>query len=58
MDENVSTEILIDAVKERKALWDTSSEDYKDTNLKKKQWFEICGLLYPNFDKMDMKDKI
>jgi hypothetical protein len=54
---DLDTERFIDEVKKRKAIWDTSSEGYKNINLKKSQWMEVCVVFYPDFEGLDAKEK-
>jgi hypothetical protein len=38
----LGTERFIDEVKKRKAIFDSSLEEYKNINPKKSQWIEVC----------------
>ncbi|XP_065360062.1 uncharacterized protein LOC135953954 [Calliphora vicina] len=49
---NISVKFLIHLVGERPALWDKTSEDYKDRALKETSWREICTFINENFDDM------
>lgn len=44
MDKNIDTEQFIIEIESRQALWDTSSQDYSDRDLKKKCWEDIVYL--------------
>jgi hypothetical protein len=55
--EGLNTEMFIDEVKKREAIWNSSSETYKDRILKKNQWSELCSLFCPNFDEQTPKEK-
>lgn len=54
----LDTERLIDEVKKRKAIWDNSTEDYKNKKLKNEQWFEICNVFHNDFGNKTEKEKI
>ncbi|KAG8326032.1 hypothetical protein J6590_051363 [Homalodisca vitripennis] len=41
--EGINTELLMDEVKKREAIWNSSSETYKDRVLKKNQWSQLCS---------------
>ena len=41
-------ERLFDEIKSRSCLWDSSSEYYKDRQMNKDGWHDICKIL--NFD--------
>jgi hypothetical protein len=45
--DDLDTERFIDEVKKRKAIWDSSLEEHKNRNPKKRQWIEVCTLFYP-----------
>ena len=51
-------ERLIELVQERTCIWDISSENYKDKNLKKGAWREICEELVIGFNDLDNKEMI
>lgn len=51
-------ERLIQLVEERNCIWDISSENYKDKNLKKEAWREICEELIIGFNDLDNKEMI
>ena len=51
------TEILISAIEQRKLLWDTSSEDYKNRNLKGNAWAEVADILIEKFEDLDETQK-
>jgi hypothetical protein len=55
--EDFNTEMFIDEVKKREAIWNSSSETYKDRILKKNQWSELCSLFCPSFDDQTPKEK-
>lgn len=54
----INIERLIELVQERTCIWDLSSEDYKDKNVKKEAWREICEELIIGFNDLDNKDMI
>lgn len=53
--ENISVKFLIHLVGERPALWDKTSDDYKDRALKETSWREICSFINENYMKMQPK---
>lgn len=55
--EEKNTELLIDEVKKREAIWNTSSETYKNRILKKNQWSELCSMFSTNFEDQTPKEK-
>ena len=44
-------------VQEKPMLWDKTLEDYKDRNLTKKCWQEVCEKLNPEFENVDDRKK-
>ncbi|KAG8284682.1 hypothetical protein J6590_097724 [Homalodisca vitripennis] len=48
--EGINTELLIVEVKKREAIWNSSSETYKDRVLKKNQWSQLCSIFCSNFE--------
>lgn len=46
------TEKFILSIKERPCLWDMTTEEYSNKNIKKKMWEEIT-LLFRDSDKID-----
>ncbi|KAI4492184.1 hypothetical protein M0802_009990 [Mischocyttarus mexicanus] len=46
---------LIEEIKKRNILWDSSNINYKDENKTKKSWFEVCCQLVNNF--MDLSEE-
>lgn len=44
---------LIETVESKKCLWDKRCNEYKDRNLKDREWKEVCRLLEPKFDVME-----
>lgn len=49
---NVDTEMIVNEVEKRPALWDSSSEEYKDRGSRPKVWYEICDSLIVDFKEM------
>ena len=39
-------------------MWDKTSEEFKDRELKSKLWLEVCSFLEPNFLQLDRKEQI
>jgi len=39
-------------------LWDKTSEEFKDRELKRKLWLEVCSFLEPKFLQLDGKEQI
>lgn len=54
---NVDTERVIVEVQCRPAIWDHSSELYKDRDAKSKAWLDICKILFENFDDWSVAEK-
>ena len=52
------TDIFIQCVQERPALWEKSSKDYFDKNKKEKAWLEIVEIVFEkNWLDMDTREK-
>lgn len=49
---------LIELVESRPCLWDKTSEEFKDRELKSKLWLEVCSFLEPNFLQLDRKEQM
>jgi hypothetical protein len=49
---------LIELVESRPCLWDKTSEEFKDRELKSKHWLEVCSFLEPDFQQLDRKEQI
>ena len=49
---------LIELVQSRPYLWDTTSEEFKDRELKSKPWLEVCFFLELNVLQLDRKEQI
>ncbi|GBO98988.1 hypothetical protein EVAR_70677_1 [Eumeta japonica] len=54
---DIQAETLITLVQERPVLWDKTEEVYKDKNLKLAAWREVCLILKPNFDELEVKER-
>uniref|UniRef100_A0A1A9V4F8 MADF domain-containing protein n=1 Tax=Glossina austeni TaxID=7395 RepID=A0A1A9V4F8_GLOAU len=52
MREKISIKFLIHLVGERPALWDKTSDMYKDRSLKETSWREICAFINENYERM------
>ena len=50
------TVTLIELVESRPCLWDKTSEEFKDREMKSKLWIEVCSFLEPNFLQLDRKE--
>lgn len=48
---------LIEAVESKKCLWDKRCDEYKDRNLKDREWKEVCRLLEPKFDDIEKDEQ-
>ena len=55
--DDLDVERLIDEVRKKKSIWDTSTEEYKNRNVKKIEWNELCTVFYPNFDELGAKER-
>ena len=49
---------LIELVESRPCLWDKTSEEFKDRELKSKLWLEMYSFLEPNLLQLDRKEQI
>jgi len=49
---------LIELVESRPCLWDKTSEEFKDRELKSKLWLEMYSFLEPNFLQLDRKEQM
>ncbi|KAG8251201.1 hypothetical protein J6590_084886 [Homalodisca vitripennis] len=56
-DEDIDMEKLIMFVEERPLLWDKSIEAYKDRNMNREAWREICHALFPGFEDKSASEK-
>lgn len=54
---NFDTERVIVEVQCRPAIWDQSSEIFKDRDAKSKAWLDICTVLFQNFDDWSAAEK-
>lgn len=55
--ETMDIEQFIEEVGKRPALWDSSSNLYKDRVLKRDGWREVCQIIYPKFEEVDEKEQ-
>jgi len=53
-----TTQRLIELVESRPCLWDKTSEEFKDRELKSKLRLEVCSFLEPNFLQLDRKEQM
>lgn len=49
-EERVDTDLFINEIKKRPAIWDMMSCEYKDRNLKRKSWEEIVDVFCSSGD--------
>nr|CAD7446906.1 unnamed protein product [Timema bartmani] len=49
---------LIELVESRACLWDKTSDEFKDREMKNKLWLEVYSFLEPNFIQLDRKEQI
>jgi hypothetical protein len=54
----VDVECLISLVEERPVLWDKTLDAYKDRNVTKSRWKEVCLELKNDFEDLGEKDSI
>ncbi|XP_052744693.1 uncharacterized protein LOC128199410 [Bicyclus anynana] len=54
---NFDTERVIVEVQCRPAIWDQSSEIFKDRDAKSKAWLDICKVLFENYDDWSEAEK-
>lgn len=55
--EAFNTELFIDEVEKRPAIWDMTSSDYSDRNLKRRAWEELV-LIFCEGDDSEEKKKL
>nr|CAH7768307.1 unnamed protein product [Callosobruchus chinensis] len=53
----VDTELLICAIEEKKCIWDVSSEDYKNRDMKSKAFMDVAAVVVQNFEELNEKEK-
>lgn len=53
----IDSEILITLVEARPVLWDKSLESYKDRNMTRNGWNEVCIALNSEFEELEEKEK-
>ncbi|XP_058451954.1 uncharacterized protein LOC131430769 [Malaya genurostris] len=56
--QNIDTEKFIDEVRMRRALWDRTSEEYRDKTLRFLHWEDLCTVMIPEFGGMTPSDKL
>jgi hypothetical protein len=49
---------VIELVENRPCLWDKTSEEFRDRELKSKLWLEVCSFLEPHFLQLDRKEQM
>lgn len=54
----IDIEKLICEIQKRRHLYDTTTAEYSDRNVKKKLWEEVCVQLIADWDKLEIQDKI
>jgi hypothetical protein len=55
--DGVDTELLIEAVKKFKEIWDMKCELYRDKNVKRAAWMKICEIFESSFEEKSPKEK-
>ncbi|CAH2003784.1 unnamed protein product [Acanthoscelides obtectus] len=55
--EHLDVELFIDAIEKRPSLWDSSSGDYKNRQLKRDDWKEVCEIVIQKFGEKDEKER-
>lgn len=56
--DDLDFEKLIDVVRDRRAIWNTSHPDYSDKIKKEKSWDEVCKSFYnETWDNLTTNDK-
>ena len=58
MSSKYDTVTLIELVESRPSLWDTTSEEFKDRDLKSKLWLEMCSFLEPDVLQLGRKEQM
>nr|CAH7763792.1 unnamed protein product [Callosobruchus chinensis] len=53
----LDTELLICAIEEKKNIWDVSSEDYKNKDMKSKAFMDVAAAVVQNFEEVNEKEK-
>ncbi|KAI4464765.1 madf domain transcription factor [Holotrichia oblita] len=54
---NIDSELLITLVEARPVLWDKTLDNYKDRNLTRNTWNEVCIELNSEFEELEAKEK-
>lgn len=54
----IDSEVLITLVQARPVLWDKTLENYKDRNLTRNAWNEVCIELNSEFEELGDKEKM
>lgn len=58
MDPSIDSELLINVIQERPAIWDMRSNDYSDKNKRKRSWEEVVILFAKENDTEEEKKKL
>ena len=53
--DEINTELLINQVEDKPAIWDKTLDSYKDKKLKESAWKEMCVMLKENFEELEQK---
>lgn len=51
------TELFINSIKKRPALYMSTHKDYNNTDCKKNQWIEVCNEVVVGWPKLDIISK-
>nr|CAH7737748.1 unnamed protein product [Callosobruchus chinensis] len=54
----VDTELLICAIEEKNCIWDISSEDYKNRDMKSKASMDVAAVVVENFEELNEKEEV
>lgn len=55
--EEIDTTLFAGAIHQRRALWDTKCQEYKDRRCKRDSWIEVARAVYRNYDTLSQKEK-
>ena len=51
------TDLFIQCVQERPALWEKSAKDYSDKNKREKAWMEIGAVMYKDWSDLKSQER-
>ncbi|XP_058822486.1 uncharacterized protein LOC131684030 [Topomyia yanbarensis] len=55
---NIDIKLLIDEVRKRQSLWDTSGDEHSKLPEQARQWEDLCIAMIPDFNQLNPSDKL